>query len=431
MTNQLWSVPGRGHLAAAALALAGLLAVLGPAASTPASTPAAAAAPIAAAVPAAAVPAAAVPAATASAPVVPPSGCQAWTGGPPPIPGAVVSQLSAVTMLPPCSAWAVGFSASSGPDQVLIEHWDGANWTTQPGQNPGRAGNRLLAVSAGSVSDVWAVGRIRDGGGDRGLIEHWNGTAWSVSPFTPPGRESELRGVAAVSARDVWAVGEFSDGHGTRALIEHWDGMRWTQVPSPDPAAAGDASALFAVSATSRHEAWAVGRTGDGKNGRTLALHWNGVRWCLVPSPDPGTSNRLAAVTIIPGGGAWAVGQQSTGGTSRPLILRWTGLRWLPVPSPDPGGPARANELLSVTATSPFSAWAVGDGIRHTAGGAKDGTLILHWDGRSWEPVPSPQPGDGHDRVLAAVAATSASEVWAVGSFEDHRVRRLMAIHCC
>jgi hypothetical protein len=174
-----------------------------------------------------------------------------------------------------------------------------------------------------------------------------------------------------------------------------------------------------------------VGRTGDSKNGRTLALHWNGVRWCLVPSPDPGTSNRLAAVTIIPGGGAWAVGQQSTGGTSRPLILRWTGLRWLPVPSPDPGGPARANELLSVTATSPFSAWAVGDGIRHTAGGAKDGTLILRWDGRSWEPVPSPQPGDGHDRVLAAVAATSASEVWAVGSFEDHRVRRLMAIHCC
>lgn len=426
MTSPLWSALRRGQRAAAPLALAGLLAALGPAVGTPASVSAPAAA--------------AVSAPVMPAPVMPPSGCQIWTGGPPPIQGSVVSHLSGVTVLPPCSAWAVGFSAGRGPDQVLIEHWDGANWATQRGQNPGRAGNRLLAVSADAVSDVWAVGRTGDGGGagpgagpgDRGLIEHWNGTAWSVSPFTPPGRESELRGVAAVSARDVWAVGTFSDGHRERALIEHWNGTRWAQVPVPRPVAAGGASALSAVSATGRREAWAVGRTGDGRNGRTLALHWNGARWCLVPSPSPGTSNRLAAVAIVPGGGAWAVGQQSAGGTSRILILRWTGLRWLPVPSPDAGGdPARASELLSVTATSPFSAWAVGDGMRHTASGAKDSTVILRWDGRSWKPVSSPQPGDGHDRVLAAVAAASAGDVWAVGSFGDHRERRLLAIHCC
>jgi hypothetical protein len=173
-----------------------------------------------------------------------------------------------------------------------------------------------------------------------------------------------------------------------------------------------------------------VGRTGDGRNGRTLALYWNGVRWRLVPSPDPGTSSRLSAVAIVPGGGAWAVGQQSTDGTRRTLILRWTGLRWLTAPSPDPAGPAGASELLSVTATSPYSAWAVG-GIRHTARGAQGGTVILRWDGRSWEPVSSPQPGDGRDRVLAGVAAASARDVWAVGSFEDHRKRRLLAIHCC
>ena len=408
----------------AALALAGLLAAIGPAASTPASAQATAAgsAPVR-------------PVLVMPAPAVPPAGCQTWTGGPP-IPGSVVSQLSGVTVLPPCSAWAVGFSAGRGPDQVLIEHWDGANWTTQPGQNPGRTRNRLLAVSAVSVSDVWAVGRTDDGGGDRGLIEHWNGSAWSVSPFTPPGRKSVLRGVAAVSARDVWAVGEFSGKHGTRALIEHWNGTRWTPVPCPAPAAAGDASALFGISAAGHHEAWAVGRTGDGRHGRTLALYWNGVRWRLVPSPDSGTSSQLSAVAIVPGGGAWAVGQQSTDGTCRTLILRWTGLRWLTAPSPDPAGPAdaagpaRASELLSVTATSPFSAWAVG-GIRQTARGAQGGTVILRWDGRSWEQVSSPQPGDGHDRVLAGVAAASARDVWAVGSFEDHRARHLLAIHCC
>jgi hypothetical protein len=410
--HQLWSGLRRGRLVAAPLALSGLLVALGPAAAAPA--------PAAVSMPGA-----------ASAPVLPSSGCQTWTGGPPPIPGSEVSQLSGVTVLPPCSAWAVGFSAGSGPDQVLIEHWDGADWVIQPGQNPGRKRNRLLAVAAVSVSDVWAVGRADGGGGHRGLIEHWNGTAWSVSPFTPPGRQSELRGVAAVSARDVWAVGEFAGRHGDRALIEHWDGTRWTQAPVPGPVAASDASALFAVSAAGRREAWAVGRTGDGRNGRTLALHWNGARWCLVPSPGPGTSSALSAVTIIAGGGAWAVGRQSSGGPPLALILRWTGLRWLQASSPDPAGPARGSELLGVTATSPFSAWAVGSGIRDTASGAQRGTVILHWDGRSWEPVSSPQPGDGHDRVLAAVAATSAGDAWAVGSFEDHRARHLLAIHCC
>jgi hypothetical protein len=391
-------------LAAAPLALAGLLASPGPAAAAPAS-------------------------AAASAPGVPSFGCQRWTGGPPPSPGSVVNQLSGVTVVSPCSAWAVGFSADRGPDQVLIEHWDGADWTTQPGQNPGRARNRLLAVSATSASDVWAVGRTVDGSGDRGLIEHWNGTAWSVSPFTPPGRGSALRGVAAVSPGDVWAVGEFSDGHGDKTLIEHWNGTRWTQVPSPNPGAAGDGSLLSAVSAASRHEAWAVGRTGDGRNHHTLILHWNGVRWSPSPSPCPGRSNMLSAVTIIPGGGAWAVGRQFNGTAFQTLILRWTGLHWLPVPSPNPGGPAHRNELLGVTATSPFSAWAVGDDVQTPATGAEDDTLILHWNGRSWAPVSSPQPGDGHDRVLAAVAASTARDVWAAGGFEDGNDSRALAIH--
>ena len=283
----------------AALALAGLLAALGPAASTQASASAQATAAGSAPVRQALV---------MPAPVVPPPGCQTWTGGPPPIPGSVVSQLSGVTVLPPCSAWAVGFSAGRGPDQVLIEHWDGANWTTQPGRNPGRTRNRLLAVSAVSASDVWAVGRTDDGGGDRGLIEHWNGSAWSVSPFTPPGRKSVLRGVAAVSARDVWAVGEFSGKYGNRALIEHWDGTRWTQVPVPGPVAAGGTSALSAVSAASRHEAWAVGRTGDGRNGRTLALYWNGVRWRLVPAPTraPAAGCPRLPSSRAAGRGRWA-----------------------------------------------------------------------------------------------------------------------------
>jgi hypothetical protein len=63
-----------------------------------------------------------------------------------------------------------------------------------------------------------------------------------------------------------------------------------------------------------------------------------------------------------------------------------------------------------VAATSASNAWAVG-----TDGTGK--TLIEHWNGTGWKREPSPNPGpDGSYDTLAAVAATSARNAWAVGS---------------
>jgi len=59
-----------------------------------------------------------------------------------------------------------------------------------------------------------------------------------------------------------------------------------------------------------------------------------------------------------------------------------------------------------VAATSASDAWAVG-----TAGSNR--TLIERWNGTAWKRVPSPSP-DATDR-LSAVAATSARNAWAVG----------------
>jgi hypothetical protein len=41
-------------------------------------------------------------------------------------------------------------------------------------------------------------------------------------------------------------------------------------------------------------------------------------------------------------------------------------------------------------------------------------TLIEHWNGSAWTIVPSPNVGSGNNS-LAAVAARSANDVWAVG----------------
>jgi hypothetical protein len=68
--------------------------------------------------------------------------------------------------------------------------------------------------------------------------------------------------------------------------------------------------------------------------------------------------------------------------------------------------PFRISGTLSgVAATSASNAWAVG------SSGAKP--LIVRWNGTAWKQVPSPAPANS---TLSGVAATSATSAWAVGS---------------
>jgi hypothetical protein len=67
-----------------------------------------------------------------------------------------------------------------------------------------------------------------------------------------------------------------------------------------------------------------------------------------------------------------------------------------------------------VAATSASNAWAVGY-IGHGPGSSDDSTepLIEHWDGTSWSQQTFSTPADGGE--LTSVTATSASNAWAVG----------------
>jgi hypothetical protein len=69
-----------------------------------------------------------------------------------------------------------------------------------------------------------------------------------------------------------------------------------------------------------------------------------------------------------------------------------------------------AGELYGVAATSASNAWAVG------VTRPSEKTLILHWNGTDWTRVTSPKPVTG---VLDAVSAVSANNVWAVGDGGD------------
>ena len=115
----------------------------------------------------------------------------------------------------------------------------------------------------------------------------------------------------------------------------------------------------------------------------------------------------LTSVATVSARDAWAVGA-SSGRTT--LILHWNGSTWNRVPSPSPAPGGGASIYYGVAATSAHSAWAVGSSFTGTG---SPRTLIVHWNGTAWRRVPSPTPTGGG--ALFSVAATSARSAWAVG----------------
>jgi hypothetical protein len=209
-----------------------------------------------------------------------------------------------------------------------------------------------------------------------------------------------------------------------KSLIERWNGRAWKVVPSPSPGGAYGDNTLTGVAASGSSSAWAVGFTQQvtGSDPRdptvttkTLILHWNGRAWKEVASPSPGGSRRddssgLSAIASAGSSNAWAVGSYRKPGTyPKTLILHWNGRGWKQVASPDPryGG-----SLSAVAVTRSGDAWAVGNRVTRDGQG-----LIEHWNGHGWKQVPSPIPPGSHGSDLHGVTAVGASDAWAVGDY--------------
>ena len=320
--------------------------------------------------------------------------------------------LSAVTALSRNDIWVVGgFYVPARDPHALIEHWNGSQWCIRPDpyQITGTAGTEsvdLNAIAADSTNDVWAVGGVRPA--DHVLIEHWNGSRWSVVPSPTIGTSGRLWGVAAISPTDAWAVG--SADSGGRTLIEHWNGKQWSLIPNPFPTLYID---LRGITALSANDVWAVGSVITDMyiqdTTHTVIAHWNGQRWSIVPSPNPGTStNELWGVTALSTNDVWAVGGFSNRSTQRQIVdksltMHWNGSRWSVVSSPSPGN--LGNDLTSVTARSANDVWAVGTPYDN---------LIEHWDGSRWSVVRTSNQY-GYQWLSAVALVPHSTTIVAVG----------------
>jgi hypothetical protein len=323
-----------------------------------------------------------------------------WNVVPTPSLGTFAS-LGAVAAISSSDVWALGYYKNNNSFQMLGLHWDGTTWSLIPMPAAGTGPNIPFGVAAVSANDVWTVGYA----GPRTLVLHWDGKGWNIvaSPNVGTGSNS-LSDVAFVSATNGWAVGDYRDGGSSRTLVLHWDGNKWNIVNSPNTGS-GDNN-LTDVTSVSANDAWAVGDV----NGQTLAEHWNGSDWAIVSTPNisnGGTLNYLSAIAAVGANDIWAAGTY-TDLYSRTLFLHWDGSVWSVIPSPSPG--TFFNFVRGLAAVTSEDVWAAGYFANSESGPAQ--TLLLHWDGKGWNVIPSPNPG-----YLFAIAAVSAKDVWAVGYF--------------
>jgi hypothetical protein len=364
--------------------------------------------------------------------------------------GYAVNELTGVSVVSANDVWAVGFyndstatkpatspskhvanrspnsrsqqpSGSQGVLETLIEHWNGIAWSVVDSPNVGSDDNSLAAVVALAADDVWAVGNyINDFGVSQTLVEHWDGATWSVveSPNVGPLLDNELTAIDAVSPTDIWAAGYFfSEEAVGRTLIEHWDGTSWSVVASPN---VGDLdNYLYGITVVSATDAWAVGSYAVANPTqlvfKSLALHWNGAIWSVVPTPSVGSfTNILYDVDAAAADDVWAVGVfvSNTRGP-RALIEHWDGATWTPVASPSESN--GTDTLYSVVAIASDDVWAVGQ----TGGyGFPPRPLTEHWNGTEWTQVRGPRTDQGGYTSLLSVDALASNDVWAVGYVE-------------
>jgi hypothetical protein len=177
---------------------------------------------------------------------------------------------------------------------------------------------------------------------------------------------------------------------------------------------------MRAVTALASNDIWAVGSAYATSTGaQMLVEHWNGSQWSVMPDLVAGAAG-LNSLVVLSDTNVWAVGvgpSSNSAVNATTLIEHYDGASWSVVTSPSPG--TWWNTLTGVAATSPTNIWAVGSYSDFNEEPYSNLTLVEHYYGTSWSTVASPNPGNLND-IFTAVGIDSAGYAWVAG--EDQNI---------
>jgi|ERR1700694_442972 len=282
---------------------------------------------------------------------------------------------------------------------------------------PYTSNNLLYGVVAFSLNDAWAAGYANTPNYNNQvtLAEHYSAGAWSAVPtVNPTPYYDTFSAIDGVSRTDLWAIGGFSGANGflQKTLAEHWDGKAFKVVPSPNMVACHSCSPytnlLFGVAAISANDAWAVGEYTDGIDiHRALAMHWDGHTWSFINPMVVAEYSLIYSVTKIAHNDVWAAGIYRVSGRAfHPLFLHWNGSQWTQIPGVDVG--SGGAYIYAISAASRSDVWAIGP----EEGGYPGRPVAEHWNGVRWSAVRTDLSAFGS---FSAVTAISPTNAWAMG----------------
>jgi hypothetical protein len=226
------------------------------------------------------------------------------------------------------------------------------SWHIVKSVHSGENGDFTAVVATGRTTG-WAFDGI-----DGPTAWQRHGGTWTRVGF-PGERGESVVAAAATSPSNVWA---FTDvGGGSRVL--RWDGHRWSVVTTFQ-APIGGAAVL------ARNDVWVFGQPGILE--QLGAWHYNGHAWSRIAKNLDGGS---------------ALTQDDVWAFSGTNVDHWNGRAWTStavkslLPRKDMlNFPA----VTGIYAQSATSVYAIGNGNRQDEGGP---TVILHYNGRTWNKV--------------------------------------------
>lgn len=314
------------------------------------------------------------------------------------------------------AAWLVLFVSLGAADAA-----GAAAWVAQPVPvlSANMGGLAAVACPSGGVCTAvgQTIGRLNH---PTALAERWDETRWAIQSTPNPvgGTDSGLSSVSCPSSTACVAVGYSYKAGSQVTLAERWNGRRWSIQGTPNPGAvAGNgktAAELDGVSCSSSTSCIAVGfyLRSDSTAG-TLAERWNGRSWTLQTGLGPSAGGSLVGVSCTSSIACMAVGYSSEGGSQATLAERWDGTRWSTQPTPH----APDARLTAVSCSSSRACTAVGYFGRRLV------KLAERWDGRRWSvqsalSALSESPGQtGTSSILQSVSCPSSRTCVAVGAY--------------
>jgi hypothetical protein len=131
-----------------------------------------------------------------------------------------------------------------------------------------------------------------------------------------------------------------------------------------------------------------------------------------VPASLDGISSVLFGVAVRSATQVWAVGYRFDNGVPAPLVMRYNGSKWTIMTTPDPG--EGGSYLTSVALLPNGSAFASGVSIGFSSGGDQvDSGFAAELVNGSWQE--SSQTFAGQNTALNAVVTDRAGDVWLAG----------------